>query len=50
MPVMIDKAQILENPERLRDLKWLAELTSDLVYAPGMTQCTRSLTKNVSKA
>lgn len=38
MPVMIDKAQILENPERLRDLKWLAELTSDLVYAPGMTQ------------
>lgn len=38
MPVMIDKAHIMENPEHLRDLKWLAEVTNDLVYAPGMTQ------------
>lgn len=38
MPLMLDKAQILENPEKLRDIKWLFELTNTLVYAPGMTQ------------
>lgn len=38
MPGMIDKTQILENPERLEDLKWLAQFTRDLVYTPGMTQ------------
>jgi len=38
MPVMIDKAHIMKNTEQLRDLKWLAEVTNDLVYAPGMTQ------------
>ena len=38
MPVTIDKAAILEHPERMRDLKWLAELTNTLIYTPGMTQ------------
>lgn len=38
MPVTIDKAHILEHPDSLRDLKWLVELTNDLVYSPGMTQ------------
>lgn len=38
MPVMLDKAHILENPDHLRSQKWLAELINDLVYSPGMTQ------------
>ena len=38
MPVTIDKAHILENPEKLRDIRWLFELTNDLIYSPGMTQ------------
>lgn len=38
MPVMIDKAAILEHPERMRDLKWLVELTNTLIYTPGTTQ------------
>lgn len=38
MPVTIDKAAILEHPERMRDLKWLAELTNTLIYTPGTTQ------------
>lgn len=38
MPVILDKAHILENPDQLRSQKWLAELINDLVYSPGMTQ------------
>lgn len=38
MPVTIDKAAILEHPEQMRDLKWLAELTNTLIYTPGTTQ------------
>ena len=38
MPVIIDKAHILEHPEHLEDMKWLAEFTRDLIWSPGMTQ------------
>ena len=38
MPLMLEKERILENPEQLRDIKWLFELTNTLVYTPGMTQ------------
>lgn len=38
MPVMLDKAHILENPDQLRDLSWIAELTNTIIYSPGMTQ------------
>ena len=38
MPMMLEKDRILEKPERLRDIRWLFELTDDLVFSPGMTQ------------